>query len=270
MTASYETGGTLPLSESAVLFDTHAHYDDAAFDADREALLSRLPSDGVQYVVNVGCDLASSRQAVRLAETHDYIYAGVGIHPGNAGECTSEALSELRRLAAHPKVVAIGEIGLDYHYDTPPRDVQRAAFRAQMHLAETLGLPVSVHDRDAHGESLEIVRAFPGVRGVFHCFSGSVETARELVALGWYLGFTGVVTFKNAKKTAAVAVDVPADRILIETDCPYLAPEPRRGTRCDSSLLVHTGAKLAALRGVPAAEMYAVTCENARRFYGIR
>lgn len=261
---------TDPASGPVALFDTHAHYDDAAFDADREALLSRLPSDGVRYVVNVGCDLASSRQAVALAQQYDYIYAGVGIHPGNAEECTPEALETLRQLAAHPKVVAIGEIGLDYHYDTPPRDVQRAVFRAQMRLAGELGLPVSVHDRDAHGESLEIVREFPAVRGVFHCFSGSVETARELTSLGWYLGFTGVVTFKNAKKTAAVAIDAPADRILIETDCPYLAPEPCRGTRCDSSLLVHTGAKIAALRGVPPEKLYALTYENARRFYGIR
>lgn len=252
-----------------LLFDTHAHYDDAAFDADREALLSRLPADGVQYAVNVGCDLASSRRAVELAQQYPYLYAGVGIHPGNAEECTPEALAELRRLAAQPKVVAIGEIGLDYHYDTPPRGVQRAAFRAQMRLAEELGLPVSVHDRDAHGESLEIVREFPAVRGVFHCFSGSVETARELTALGWYLGFTGVVTFKNAKKTAAVAADAPEDRILIETDCPYLAPEPCRGRRCDSSLLVHTGARIAALRGVSPEELYRKTCENARRFYRI-
>lgn len=266
---SQETGGTGAPSAAVTLFDTHAHYDDAAFDADRDALLSRLPSDGVRYVVNVGCDLASSRRAVELAGRYDYIYAGVGIYPGNAGEWTDGTLDELRALAAHPKVVAIGEIGLDYHYDAPPRDVQRAAFRAQMRLAEELGLPVSVHDRDAHGESLEIVREFPAVRGAFHCFSGSVETARELTSLGWYLGFTGIVTFKNAKKTAAVAVDAPADRILLETDCPYLAPEPCRGARCDSSLLVHTGAKIAALRGVPAAELYALTCENARRFYGV-
>ncbi len=251
------------------LFDTHAHYDDAAFDADREALLARLPEDGVRYVVNVGCDLASSRRAAELAETYDYIYAGVGIYPGNAEECTPAALSELRRLAALPKVVAIGEIGLDYHYETPPRDVQREAFRAQLRLAQELGLPVSVHDREAHGESLAIIREFPGVRGVFHCFSGSVEMARELVALGWYIGFTGVVTFKNAKKTVEVAKDVPADRILIETDCPYLAPEPCRGTRCDSSLLVHTGAKIAALRGAAAQDLYAVTCENACHFYNI-
>ena len=194
-----------------LLFDTHAHYDDAAFDADREELLARLPSDGVRYVVNVGCDLESSRRAVALAQRYDYLYAGVGIHPGNAEACTPEALAELRRLAAQPKVVAIGEIGLDYHYDTPPRDIQRDAFCAQMHLAQALGLPVSIHDRDAHGESLAIVREFPDVRGVFHCFSGSVETARELVALGWYLGFTGVVTFQNAKKTAAVAADAPEE-----------------------------------------------------------
>ena len=253
-----------------VFFDTHAHYDDAAFDEDREELLSKaLPQGGVRYVVNMGCDLESSRRAVELAERYDYFYAAVGIHPENAGEYTPEALSELRRLAARPKVVAIGEIGLDYHYDTPDPGVQQAAFRAQMALAAELSLPVSVHDREAHADSLAVVREFPGVRGVFHCFSGSVETARELTALGWYLGFTGVVTFKNAKKAAAVAVDSPADRILIETDCPYLAPEPRRGRRCDSRLLSYTGARIAELRGLEPEALYALTCRNACAFYGL-
>ena len=251
------------------LFDSHAHYDDRAFDTDREALLARLPGEGVSTVVNVGCDLDSSRKAIALAEQYDYIYAAVGIHPGNAEQFSQEALAELRELARHPKVVAIGEIGLDYHYDTPDRDLQRAAFRAQMELAKELSLPVSVHDRDAHAESLEVVRAFPEVRGVFHCFSASVEVMRDLVACGWYVGFTGVVTFKNGRKAAAVAAAVPEDRILIETDCPYLAPEPQRGSRCDSSLLRYTGARIAELRGLDPEAIYAISDANARRFYGL-
>ena len=253
------------------LFDSHAHYDDPAFDRDREELLGeRLPAAGVGRVVNIGCDLPSSRAAVALAERYDYIYAAVGFHPGNAEQCTQSALAELRELAAHPKVVAIGEIGLDFHYDTPDPDVQRAAFRAQMALARELSLPVSVHDRDAHGASLEIVREFPGVRGVFHCFSGSAETARELTELGWYLGFTGVVTFKNAKKAAAVAADAPLSRILIETDCPYLAPEPFRGKRCDSSMLRRTGARIAELRGMTPEALYEASFRNACAFYGLK
>ncbi len=253
-----------------VFFDSHAHYDDPAFDADREELLSAvLPAGGVRFVMNVGCDLASSRRAVELAERYDYIYAAVGIHPGNAEECTPAALDELRRLAAHPKVRAIGEIGLDYHYDTPAPEIQRAAFRAQMALAQELSLPVSVHDREAHGESLAVVREFPAVRGVFHCFSGSVETGRELTALGWYLGFTGIVTFKNAKKPAAVAADAPLSRILIETDCPYLAPEPHRGRRCDSTLLRHTAARIAEVRGMTEAEAAAATLRSACALYRV-
>lgn len=251
------------------LFDSHAHYDDAAFDRDREALFGELlPAAGVGCVLNVGCDLPSSRAAADLAERYDYVYAAVGFHPENAAQFTPAALDELRELAARPKVIAVGEIGLDFHYDTPDPALQREVFRAQMALAAELGLPVSVHDRDAHGPSLEIVREFPGVRGVFHCFSGSVETARELTALGWYLGFTGVVTFKNAKKTAAVAADAPLDRILIETDCPYLAPEPFRGRRCDSSLLRYTGARIAELRGMAPEALFEASFRNACALYG--
>ena len=252
------------------LFDSHAHYDDEAFDRDRDELLGTvLPARGVGFIVNMGCDLASSRRTVELAERYDCVYAAVGVHPENAAAYTPDTPDELRRLAAHPKVVAIGEIGLDYHWPTPDHDVQKAAFRAQMALAEELSLPVCVHDRDAHGDALAIVREYPGVKGVFHCFSGSVETGRELTALGWYLGFTGVVTFKNAKKAAAVAADVPADRLLIETDCPYLAPEPFRGRRCDSSMLRSTGAQIASLRGMTEEALFRLSFENAKTFYGL-
>lgn len=253
-----------------MLYDSHAHYDDKAFDADREELLAALPASGVVGVANMGCDLESSRYAVELSERYDYIYAAVGIHPGNADAYKPEMLSELRVLAARPKVVAIGEIGLDYHYDTPDRDRQKELFRAQLALARELNLPVCVHDRDAHADSLEIVKDFPEVCGVFHCYAGAVEMMRELTALGWYIGFTGIVSFGNSRKLKKVALEIPEDRILIETDCPYLAPEPLRGRRCDSSMLTHTGAAIAAIRGVEAERIYAASCENARRFYKIR
>jgi TatD DNase family protein len=252
------------------LFDSHAHYDDHAFDPDRAELLAKLPSLGVVTVVNIGCDVESSEKSIELAKTYPYIYATVGIHPGNAEQYTVEAIEQLRELArSNKQVVAIGEIGLDYHYPTPLRDIQRAAFAAQMELARELNLPVCIHDREAHGESLEIVRSFPDVRGVFHCFSGSVETARELVERGWYIGFTGVVSFKNAKRAAAVAAALPLERILIETDCPYMAPEPYRGKRCDSSLLQYTGAAIARIRGLTPDEIYEQTAKNAAEFYKI-
>lgn len=252
-----------------MLFDSHAHYDDDAFDFDRAALLEKLPRENVSFVVNVGCDLESSKYAIELAEKYPYIYAGVGIHPSNADKVKDNELDEIKKLAGHPKVVAIGEIGLDYHYETPEREPQHELYRALLQVARECGLPVSVHDREAHADSISIAREFPEVRGVFHCFSGSVETMRELVGMGWYIGFTGIVTFKNAKKIAAVAAAVPEERILIETDCPYLAPDPVRGSRCDSSLLKYTGARIAELRGVTAEHIYSAALGNARRFFNI-
>jgi TatD DNase family protein len=249
------------------LFDSHAHYDDPAFEPDREALLSALPARGVAGVVNMGCDLASSRTAIALAQRYPYFHAAVGIHPENAAQFCAQAQAELARLAAYPRVVAIGEIGLDYHWPEPGRDVQRTAFRAQLALAERLGLPVCVHDRDAHAETMEILSEFPDVRGVLHCYTGAREMAAELVKMGWYIGFTGVVSFKNAKKARLVAQSIPISRILIETDCPYMAPEPLRGQRSDSSMLVHTAAALAAARGMETEALIEAVYQNARRFY---
>ena len=255
-----------------MLFDTHAHYDSPRFDADREEVLSSLPGQGIGWVVDPGCDLPSSRKAVELAQTYHHVYAAVGFQPEECGEYTPAHLEQIRGLALScPKVVAIGEIGLDYYWkENPPRELQQRCFRDHLALARELDLPVIVHDREAHQDSLAIVREFPGVRGVFHCYSGSVEDAKTLVKLGWSLSFTGVVTFKNARKALEVAAALPADRIMLETDSPYLAPEPNRGKRNDSRNLVYIRDKIAALRGISPEELEEQTTRNALRFFGIQ
>ena len=253
-----------------LIFDTHAHYDDEAFDADREELLASLPESGVGLIVDPGCDLESSRRAVEIAEQYPHVYAAVGWHPENCAPYTGESLDTLRVWAKSPKVVAIGEIGLDDYWEqNPPREWQQEVFRAQLALAQELSLPVIVHDRDAHADSLAIVREFPDVRGVFHCFSGSVETAQELIERGWYLGFDGPLTYKNAKKAVEVARIVPLERVLLETDSPYMAPVPGRGTRNDSRNVFHIASKFAELRGMEVDEVIALTSENGKRLFGI-
>ncbi len=253
-----------------MLFDTHAHMDDRAFDTDREALLSSLPEQGVALLMNPGCSLASSRNAARLAREYDYIYAAAGSHPDAADEVNEDVLEAYRVLCKqNPKIKAIGEIGLDYHYEDIPRHIQLAAFRAQMALARELDLPVIVHEREAHEDGMAVVGEFPQVTGVFHCYSGSAEMARQLVSKGWYIGFTGVLTFKNARKAVEVARSVPLDRIVLETDCPYMAPEPFRGRRNDPGKLYRMAETLAQLRGLPVEEIRAVTLENGKRLYRI-
>ena len=253
-----------------MLFDTHAHMDDRAFDADREELIRSFPEKGLALVMNPGCSLESSRNAVRLAREYDYIYAAVGSHPDVADEVNESVLAEYRELCKlNPKVKAIGEIGLDYHYEDIPREIQLKAFRAQMELARELGLPAIVHERDAHVDGMAVVRDFPEVNGVFHCYSGSAEMARQLVDLGWYIGFTGVLTFKNARKAIEVASSIPLDRIVLETDCPYMAPEPFRGRRNDPGKLYRMAEKLAEIRGLSVEEIQAITVENGRRLYKI-
>ncbi len=255
----------------ALIFDTHAHYDDEQFDADRAELLASLPDAGVGLTIDPGCDIETSRRALAIAETYPYVYAAVGYHPENCAPFVPEDLDTLREMARNPKVVAIGEIGLDYHWEeNPPKELQQEVFRRQMALAEELDLPVIVHDRDAHADSLAVVREFPHVRGVFHCYSGSVEMARELWKLGWYVGFDGPLTYKNAKKTVEVAREAPDDRILIETDSPYMAPVPMRGTRNDSRNLAYVAEKLAEIRGTTAEAIIALTMENGRRLFGIQ
>ena len=202
-----------------MLFDTHAHMDDASFNVDREELLASLPEQGLGLVMNPGCSLASSRNASLLSQKYDYLYAAVGSHPDVADEVNEEVLVEYRRLcAANSKIKAIGEIGLDYHYEDIPREIQLRAFRMQMELAKELGLPAIVHERDAHEDGMTVVTEFPEVTGVFHCYSGSAEMAKCLVNRGWYIGFTGVLTFKNARKAVEVAKSIPLDRIVLETD----------------------------------------------------
>ena len=254
----------------ALIFDTHAHYDDAQFDADREALLSAMPENGVGLILDPGCDPESSRAAIALAEQYPHIYAAVGYHPENCAPYTDADLDILRRFAQHPKVVAIGEIGLDYYWEqNPPKEFQQAVFRAQLALARELDLPVIVHDRDAHADCLAIVKEFPEVRGVFHCYSGSVEMARELWKLGWYLGLDGPVTYKNARRTVEVAAEVPLERLLLETDSPYMAPVPKRGTRNDSRNIRCIAEKIAEIRNMTADAIIRVSAENGRRLFGI-
>ena len=253
-----------------MLFDTHAHMDDRAFDADREELLAALPEQGIGLVLNPGCSAASSRNVDWLTKQYDYIYGAVGSHPDAADEVDEAVLEEYRMLCKlNPKIKAIGEIGLDYHYEDIPREIQQRAFRLQMELARELDLPVIVHERDAHEDGMRIVEEFPGVQGVFHCYSGSAEMAKWLVARGWYIGFTGVLTFKNARKALEVAASIPLDRIVLETDCPYMSPEPFRGRRNDPGKLYRMAEKLAELRGVSVEEIHRITMENGKKLYRI-
>ena len=253
-----------------MLFDTHAHMDDRAFREDRDALLAGLTEKGVALVMNPGCSLESSRNAVALAEKYPFVYAAVGSHPDVADEVNDRVLEEYRKLCKlHSKVKAIGEIGIDYHYEDIPRELQLKAFRMQMELAREVGLPVIVHEREAHEDGMAVVKEFPDVTGVFHCYSGSAEMARQLVDLGWYIGFTGVLTFKNARKAIETAMSIPLDRIVLETDCPYMAPEPFRGRRNDPGFLFRMAEKLAEIRGLSVEEIHEITVENGKRLYRI-
>ena len=253
-----------------MLFDTHAHMDDRAFDLDRKELLEALPQQGLALVMNPGCSAESSRNTDKLSREYDYIYAAVGSHPDVADEVNEAVLEEYRMLCKqNPKIKAIGEIGLDYHYEDIPRAIQRKAFRMQMELARELDLPVIVHEREAHEDGMKIIDEFPEVTGVFHCYSGSAEMAKELVKRGWYIGFTGVLTFKNARKAVEVAASIPLDRIVLETDCPYMAPEPFRGKRNDPGKLYRMAEKLAEIRGLTVEEIHTITMENGNRLYRI-
>ena len=253
-----------------MLFDTHAHMDDHAFDTDRAELLTALPQQGLGLLMNPGCSLASSYNASGLAQQYDYIYAAVGSHPDVADEVNEDVLEKYRKLCKqNSKIKAIGEIGLDYHYEDIPREIQQKAFRMQMELARELNLPVIVHERDAHEDGMKIVEEFADVTGVFHCYSGSGEMAKWLINRGWYIGFTGVLTFKNARKAVEVASAIPLDRIVLETDCPYMAPEPFRGKRNDPGKLYRMAEKLAELRGLSVEEIHEITTENGKRLYRI-
>ena len=250
-----------------MLFDTHAHMNDPAYDADREEVLLGLKEKGVELVMNVGCCLESSKDCIAMAEKYPFVYASVGSHPDSADEVNEQVIEAYRQMAQHPRVLAIGEIGLDYYYETIPRQVQQQAFRMQLQLAKELNMPVIVHERNAHDDGMRIVKEFIGVTGVFHCYSGSAEMARQLVDLGWYIGFTGVLTFKNARKAVETAESIPLERIVLETDCPFMAPEPFRGKRNDPGYLYRMAQRLAEIRSLPIEQVWEVTTANAKRLY---
>ncbi|MBQ7037941.1 MAG: TatD family hydrolase [Clostridia bacterium] len=251
------------------IFDSHAHYLDSSFDEDRDALLENLFSADVCGIIEAATAVESSQKAIELARRFPHLYATVGIHPEQAAEAADGDLDILRRLAADEKVVAIGEIGLDYHYEEYcPRDLQELWFRRQLELANKLDLPVVIHDREAHEDTVALLKEYKP-RGVVHCFSGSVETAKEVLKLGMYIGIGGVVTFKNARKLVEVAAMVPKDRLLLETDAPYLAPVPHRGHRCDSSMIRFTAETIADIRGVSTEEVLHLGVNNACALYGI-
>lgn len=251
-----------------VIFDSHAHYDDERFDGDRDELLPKLKAFGVCGIVNCGSDLVSSEMSLALAQKYDFIYAAVGVHPHEAAAAPADYLERVEQLCTREKVVAVGEIGLDYHYDFSPREVQLRIFEEQILLANRLGLPIVVHDREAHADTLRLLEKYRP-KGVVHCFSGSVELARQTLALGMYIGLGGAVTFKNAKKPVEVAKMVPDDRLLMETDAPYMTPVPYRGTRCDSSYIAVTADAVAALRGTDRDTLLAQCAQNAKRLFGL-
>lgn len=249
--------------------DTHSHYDDEAFDNDRYDLLGRLFSDSCEKIVTLGCDIEKSRMSLEIAEKFDNMYAAVGIHPENCNNVTDDYLNELKSLALHPKAVAIGEIGLDYHWEPFDKEMEIRFFREQIELAGELDLPVCVHSRDSTKDVLDILREYKP-KGVMHCFSGSIDTAKEILSFGMMISFTGLLTFKNAKKAIEACRYIPLDRIMLETDCPYMTPVPHRGERNDSGYLCFTAEKLAEIKGLPVDETIAICNENAERFFNFR
>ena len=250
-------------------FDTHAHYTDEAFDTDRYEIIEAAHENGVELIMNSSCDYDSCMKALELTIKYPYVYASVGWHPHEAKTFNEASDAMLRQWCTLPKVRAIGEIGLDFYYDLSERDVQREVFIRQMELANELNMPVVIHDRDAHAECLEIIKKYPNVKGAFHCYSGSAEMAKIILDMGWYLGFTGAITFKNARKSLEVIEMCPLDRILIETDCPYLAPVPFRGKRNDSRYLSYMAQKIAEIKELSTEEAARKTNENGKRFFGI-
>ncbi len=250
------------------IFDTHSHYDDEKFNPDRETLISSLQSQGVSNVVSCGCDIETTQFNFDLAQKYDFMYFAAGFHP-ECLECASlKDLEIIKKFAQNKKCVAIGEIGLDYHWMSSTKEIQKDFFKAQIELAAELDMPVIVHDREAHGDTLEILKATKP-KGVVHCFSGSKEMAREIIKLGMYIGLNGVVTFNNARKSLEVVKDIPLDRLVLETDCPYLAPVPHRGKRNDSSLIPFVAEKIADLLDIGTQELLNITAENAKRLYSL-
>ena len=251
-----------------MIFDTHAHYSDEQFDKDRDELLWGMEDEGVGTIVEIGASMESSREAIRLAEQYPFVYASVGVHPGNVGELNEETFGELDRMCSHGKVRAVGEIGLDYHWDTEPREIQKHWFIRQLELAAGKNLPVNIHSRDAAEDTMEIMKTYgKGTRGIIHCFSYSKEMALEYVKMGFYIGIGGVVTFKNGRKLKEIATEIPLERIVLETDCPYLAPEPNRGRRNDSRNIHYVAEQIAQLKGISKETVIKQTENNAKLIY---
>lgn len=252
------------------IFDTHSHYADPAFDEDREALLAELPDKGIELIMLAASSMEDSMQNSELSQQYGYIYSAAGIHPESVDTTLPDYLDRLREIiAGNEKIKAVGEIGLDYHYEGYDREKQIRFFTEQLELAGELDMPVIIHSRDASEDTLEILKKYRP-RGVMHCFSGSAETAKEIVKLGMYVGFTGVLTFKNAKKALRALEAVPDDRLVLETDCPYMAPVPFRGKRCDSSMIRYTAEKAAEIKGMEVDELIAVTCRNGKKLFDIK
>lgn len=251
-----------------MLFDSHAHYDDKAFDSDRHELLQSMPQKGICGIVNAASNIESAKKIIELAEKYSFIYAAAGIHPHDAGKASNDAIDEIKKMCSHKKVVAVGEIGLDYHYDFTDRPTQKLWFERQLNLANELNLPVIVHNREAHMDTLELLQNYRP-KGVMHCYSGSVETAKQLLNLGFYIGIGGAVTFKNAKKVIEVVTMLPLSSLLIETDCPYMTPVPFRGKRCDSGHISLTATKIAEIKNVPPEKIAKATRENAQKLFNI-
>ncbi len=254
-----------------MLFDSHAHYDDDSFNEDREKVLESLKDYNVGKVLNIGSSMETSRFSVDLSQKYDFVYASVGVHPSETGELSEKDMEELKALAGNEKVKAIGEIGLDYHYlpDDVDPEIQKKWFKRQLELAKELSMPVIIHDRESKGECIEILKEMNVSNGVFHCYSGSAETAKELIKMGFMISFTGVLTFKNARRAIEVVKVIPMDRIMIETDCPYMAPEPHRGKRNFSGYVGRVAEKIAEIKEIPYEEVVRITEENAIRFFGI-
>lgn len=251
-------------------FDSHAHYNDERFDEQRDTLLTDIKESEAYRIVNVGSDIPSSAASLALADKYDFIYAAAGVHPNNTDSMSDAKISELEKFLEHPRAVALGEIGLDYHYPEPDSNTQKKWFIRQMELARKLNMPVIIHNRESHADCMDIIRAFPDVTGVVHCYSGSAEMAKELLKLGYYISFTGVITFKNARKSHEVISMMPLDRIMIETDCPYLAPEPYRGKLNHSGYVFRVAETIAQLRNIPVEDIARITYDNALEFYRLK
>lgn len=251
------------------IFDTHAHYDDRKFDEDRDKILSSLPENGVEFVINCGCDLKSSKKSIELCEKYKYFYCALGIHPSEISDNSEAEFQSIKVLTNYGKCVAVGEIGLDYHYDFVPKNRQLEFFEKQLQFAVEADLPVIVHDREAHEDTLTLLKKYR-TKGVLHCFSGSVEMAKEIIKLGMYIGLGGAVTFKNARKPLEVAEYLPEDRLLLETDCPYMAPVPNRGKRCTSDMIALTAEKIAEVRKTDAQQLIDKAKQNAFELFNIK